>query len=186
MSVLMIIMAMMVIMGDGGAIKHVVVLELENRSFDHLFGFLGAGTNGLTGKEYNRVIPGDVLSKKIFVDRNASFTAPCDPNHEFLVTALKEFGPLAVADGKIYSSEPSMGHFVEMEGILMNGSTDYCAVMKSQDPEKLTVSSFLALNYAVFDRFFASVPGPTWPNRMFLLSGQSAGDTATNGWYNGV
>jgi len=26
------------------------------------------------------------------------------------------------------------------------------------------------------DRFFASVPGPTWPNRMFALTGTSAGE----------
>jgi phospholipase C len=33
----------------------------------------------------------------------------------------------------------------------------------------------LALEYAVFDRWFASIPGPTDPNRAFAMSGTSFG-----------
>jgi phospholipase C len=33
----------------------------------------------------------------------------------------------------------------------------------------------LAIEYAVFDRWFSSVPGPTDPNRGFAMSGTSAG-----------
>jgi phospholipase C len=149
---------------QSATVKHVVVLELENRSFDHLFGWLGIG-NGLTGKEFNRVLPGDPLSKKIFVDRNASMVAPCDPNHGFQETALKEFGAFRVGLGET-NTTPSMAHFVEVEAALHLGhETEYCAVMKCQDPSRLTVSTWLAKNFALFDRWFSSVAGPTWPNR---------------------
>lgn len=33
------------------------------------------------------------------------------------------------------------------------------------------------------DRFFCSVPGPTWPNRMFQLAATSSGQTETGTWY---
>jgi phospholipase C len=39
-----------------GKIEHVVVLMLENRSFDHIFGFR-AGVNGLSGNEFNLLDP---------------------------------------------------------------------------------------------------------------------------------
>ena len=40
----------------------------------------------------------------------------------------------------------------------------------------------LASEFALFDRFFASHPGPTWPNRLFQLMGTSKGCTETSHW----
>lgn len=36
-------------------------------------------------------------------------------------------------------------------------------------PDRLPVMTALASEFALFDRFFASHPGPTWPNRLFQL-----------------
>jgi phospholipase C len=36
-----------------------------------------------------------------------------------------------------------------------------------------------AANFAIGDRYFASVPGPTWPNREYLYGATSWGETAT-------
>jgi phospholipase C len=47
--------------------------------------------------------------------------------------------------------------------------------MKCYNSTSLSVLSSLAMEYAVFDRFYASIPGPTEPNRMYLLSGTSHG-----------
>jgi phospholipase C len=60
-------------------IEHVVVLMLENRSFDHMLGY-HAGVNGLTGKEFNhwRLVDakGRVLAKSpIGYDRRAAAIA---------------------------------------------------------------------------------------------------------------
>ena len=54
-------------------IQHLVVLMMENRSYDHMLGFLGTG-DGLTGDEFN--VPD--LSQpgpKIFVSKDASYAS---------------------------------------------------------------------------------------------------------------
>jgi hypothetical protein len=58
--------------------------------------------------------------------------------------------------------------------------------MSGFTPSALPVINALASEFAVMDRFFSSHPGPTWPNRMFTLSGTSAGSTATFAWYRDV
>ena len=70
-------------------IRHVFVLMLENRSFDHMLGFSGiAGTDaassqptrihGLSGTESN-----SYNGKTYTVLPNADYTMPTDPPHEF-------------------------------------------------------------------------------------------------------
>ena len=39
----------------------------------------------------------------------------------------------------------------------------------------------LANTFAIADHYHASVPGPTWPNRMFFYAGTSFGGTQTGG-----
>lgn len=52
-------------------IEHVVVLMLENRSFDHMCGYWDQlpGGSGLTGAECNYVDPADTSTAKIYVHR---------------------------------------------------------------------------------------------------------------------
>ena len=57
-------------------IKHLVVLMMENRSFDHLLGFL-PGVNGLTGAETNPTSPGGPL---VQVSRNARTVHDLNPS----------------------------------------------------------------------------------------------------------
>ena len=47
-------------------------------------------------------------------------------------------------------------------------------------PEKIPVMVTLAKEFALFDRFFCSHPGPTDPNRIFMHTGTSAGITETD------
>lgn len=63
------------------------------------------------------------------------------------------------------------------------GSPDYCGVLQMFAPEKLPIITTLAQEFAIFDNFFASHPGPTWPNRLFCLTGTSAGCTETGVYY---
>ena len=55
-----------------GKIKNIIVLMLENRSFDHFFGFSkpDLNVNGLSGKEFNYEDVKDKESKKVFVSNN--------------------------------------------------------------------------------------------------------------------
>ena len=47
----------------------------------------------------------------------------------------------------------------------------------------LPVSSALAAEYAVFDRWYTAFPGPSWPNHMFSYSATANGGTNTGDGY---
>jgi len=53
-------------------IEHLVVLMLENRSYDHMLGYLEQGTP-LTGKEYNLVYPSNSNSEKVYVSCTSGY-----------------------------------------------------------------------------------------------------------------
>jgi phospholipase C len=48
-------------------------------------------------------------------------------------------------------------------------------VFRSYDPAQLPILNTLAQEFAVCDHWFASLPGPTWPNRFFAHAASSAG-----------
>lgn len=163
-------------------IKHVIVLMEENRSFDHFCGWF-PGVDGLTGDEYNLVNQSDPNSQKIFVDSYAKWVALCDPDHSLSATTAKVFGIPATNAGNF--SQETMSGFVEWEGMRGNEGTNYCGVMSAFTPEDLPVLAALASEFVIMDRFFTALPGPTWPNRLYMLSGTSAGLTETGYWYQG-
>ena len=167
------------------SIKHVIVLMEENRSFDHLFGWAShlLGINGLQGGESN---PTSTInpnaSEAIFVEPNAQFFATCDPHHETISTTMKLFGLKNLLDRNY--TECSCG-FVEAELVLKRNPTCAKSVMGGLAPKNVPVFISLAQEYAIMDRFFASLPGPTWPNRQFFLAATSGGSTETFNWYQG-
>jgi phospholipase C len=161
-------------------INAVVVLMLENRPFDHIFGWAtdSLKVNGLTGKEFNLVDLKNASSEKVFVNSKCPAINDCDPAHGTTATTFKMFGSMDD------SGEATNGGFVAYES--KSRDLNYCDVMSGFPPEKLPVINSLAAEFAVMDRFFAAHPGPTWPNRMFMLSGTSAGDTETSVWYHNI
>ena len=162
-------------------IKHIVVLMEENRSFDHLMGWYGKGVDGLNGTEFNYRNVSNPSSEKVFVNNKAPYINYCDPNHGTPATTYKIFGPEAAADGK--RNHPTMEGFAMYE-YDFDHSSKFCGVLDMFDTRtKLPVLSALADEFVTFDRFFASVPGPTWPNRQFFMSGTSNGLTETIPWY---
>jgi phospholipase C len=171
---------------------------LENRPFDHVFGWRD-GVNGLTGEEYNDVFirEGDNSNnsssindrnsdggqeeeqkqQRVYVDSECPFINSCDPSHDTSATTYKLFGGQDSS-----STEASNSGFVSYE----KSNPNFCNVMSGFKTSDLPVINALADEFAVMDRFFASHPGPTWPNRMFALSATSAGSTETYYWYRGV
>jgi phospholipase C len=68
-------------------IQHVVVLMLENRSFDHIFGYR-QGVNGLKGTEFNLLTPSAPVSASnppYLVSNGAPYAVPVGegPGHSF-------------------------------------------------------------------------------------------------------
>src|ERR1041384_4406189 len=74
-------------------IEHVVVLALENRSFDHMLGFF-PGVNGLKGDEGNHTDPAVRSSPFIRVSRDAQYSGDLDvdPSHELTSVNEQLFG----------------------------------------------------------------------------------------------
>ena len=59
-------------------------------------------------------------------------------------------------------------------------------VMGYYDGADLPTYDFLAREYAIGDRWFASVLGATWPNRLYLTSGKAAGSRDNRGKFSGT
>ncbi len=161
-------------------IEHIFVLMLENRSFDHMLGFsslegIDAETGertkirGLTGNESN-----DFNGHRYPVSRGADYAMPVDPHHEFPDILHQLCGPKAVYQpGGEYPSVDNSGYVASYAA--SGGNDAPGEIMKCFAPEQLPVLYALASEFAVCDNWHASMPGPTWPNRMFLHAGSSGG-----------
>lgn len=67
-------------------IEHVIVLMLENRSYDHMLGYLSNG-HGLTGDEFNLVDPSDPTSERARVSNRSGYITALSPDHPNLPQA---------------------------------------------------------------------------------------------------
>jgi phospholipase C len=165
-------------------IQHVFVLMLENRSFDHLLGFSGISgsdavtglqttVNGLSGTETNSY-NGTVGT----VSDPADYTMVVDPGHEFTDVLCQLSGAGAkYTPGGPYPAIDNSGFVASYAEVCSkaNQQRDVTEILKCYSADQLPVLNALAQEFAVCDSWFASVPGPTWPNRMFLHAASSAG-----------
>ncbi|KAF6161490.1 hypothetical protein GIB67_009369 [Kingdonia uniflora] len=153
-------------------IKNIVVLVLENRSFDHMLGWMKESVNpiinGVTGQECNPVSTQSPNSQSICVSNDAQFVDP-DPGHSFQAVKQQVFGLNS-------NPSPTMAGFVE-QALTMSQDLS-TTVMKGFKPEAIPVFATLVREFAVFDRWFSSIPGPTQPNRLFVYSATSHGATS--------
>ena len=161
-------------------IKHVVYYMLENRSFDHVCGWLyEAGQKGLhvVGPEG----PFNGASTEYFNDDGATRTHlskyrggklstewglemfSFDPYHDLSDVLRQMYHPLA--DGYDQGAVPTMGGFV-----FNNGNAQ---VMQTYTPEQLPVLNGLAREFAISDAWFSSMPAATDVNRSFALTGSA-------------
>jgi phospholipase C len=159
-------------------IRHVVVLMLENRSFDCMLGELypsSDNVDGLTGTESNiwHQMAGNQV-KSVWTDPTggtADMTAP-DPDPGELFTDIAE-----QLHGKPGFASP-MGGFVDNYMSQPQGQTPPSpdAVMHYFTQAHVPAISQLARAFGVSDRWFASAPCQTWPNRLFAHTGSAGGD----------
>jgi phospholipase C len=137
-------------------IDTVVVVCMENRSFDHYLGSLrlaeGWDIDGLSGSESNPRANGQEAG----VFRLEDFT-PEDPPHSW--GSCRDQWNEGLNDGFVRAHEGESEH----------------QVMGYHERDQLATVYALADDAAVCDRYFSSVMGPTWPNRFFLHCGDSRG-----------
>jgi phospholipase C len=155
-----------------GRIKTIVILVMENRSFDHMLGWmkrLNPDIDGVTGYEWNTISTADPKSPRVFFDDEAEYVDP-NPGHSFEAIREQVFGSVNI------STDPApMNGFAQQAASISPNMSDL--VMKGFRPEVIPVYSALVQEFAVFDRWFSSLPGPTQPNRLFVYSGTSHGAT---------
>jgi phospholipase C len=157
------------------AIEHVVVLMLENRSFDSMLGKLypSDGTfDGLTGQESN-VYAGQVIPvwQSGALDSDAACIPDPDPGELFTDMNEQLFGDPA------RPAPPPMSGFAANYMAQPKADKPYqaSAVLHYLTPEQVPVISTLAKAFGVSDQWFASAPCQTWPNRFFVHTGTCRG-----------
>jgi phospholipase C len=178
-------------------VAHVVVLMLENRSFDHLLGYvqhpdpaafdglLGAGpfTNpGWRGgtvassPSAKQVLPVGPDHSHDAVMRQLTLTAGKPTNQGFVRSYERKCrGRDQVSFGGLLGPLVNWLHGLSSPGHAVTGRGPLA--MACQPPEHVPVLARLACEFAVCTRWFCSVPGETWPNRNFVHAATSDGDT---------
>lgn len=163
-------------------IKTVVVLVQENRSFDHMLGWLktlNPEIDGVTGSESNPISTSDLNSTHIFYGNNAAYVEP-DPGHSIQAIYEQVFGVewTEAALTNENTLTPKMNGFAQNAERIQKGMGEI--VMNGFKPEAVPVYKELAVNFAICDRWFASVPASTQPNRLYVHSATSHGATSNN------
>jgi phospholipase C len=147
-------------------VDHVVVLMLENRSFDHMLGYLSLtgrrpeidGLRAEFGNEYQ--------GRSYPVHHLAATALGIDPDHS--AGAIDR----QIAGGEMSGFVASAAATMAAAGI---EDGDPGCVMGYYDEAEVPVYDHLAGQFAVCDRWFSSVPGSTLPNRLYALCGRAAG-----------
>jgi phospholipase C len=147
--------------GDAIPIDHIVVLMQENRSFDHYFGRLRPrGKAAAEGPPEGASNPDPLGGAPIEPFRQKAACEVADVNHgwngsheQWNGGAMDGFTSTN-AGAADPSGERAMGYYTKRE---------------------LPYYHKLYRTFAIGDRYFASVLGPTYPNREYLLLGTSFG-----------
>jgi phospholipase C len=149
-------------------LDHVVVVMMENRSFDHYFGWL-EGANGSQHETYLDPATGEPVATRHSSSLEAQWQG-CghpEPGHGW-----------------------EAGRSQLQGGFLADGSGNDEFALTYYDEGEIEFLHAAAGEYTVYDRFFCSLLGPTWPNRYYKWSAQSGGrkdntpplETAGNQW----
>lgn len=163
-------------------LKHVVVLMMENRSFDHMLGALHdkyPQIDGLTGHETNL----DSTGEPVTVSPDAEYQSQLDPDpdHHFPAVDLQIFGGVTTAQNP--NRAPNMEGFVRSYYNQQHSVPHSHKILSYFTPDKLPVLTTLATEFAVFNRWFSSIPGPTLCNRAFAHYGTSFGQVSMDVFY---
>ena len=178
-------------------VAHVVVLMLENRSYDHMLGYVphpDPSFDGLLGREFTN--PGWRRGPAVAASPDAKQVLPVGPDHSHDAVmqqlALRRGVPRNRGFVRSYERKgrgldpPAFGGLL---GPLANwirrlsGGGGQAVtgrgplVMAGQPPGNVPVLGTLAREFAVCSRWFCSVPGETWPNRNFAHAATSDGLT---------
>jgi len=148
-------------------IRHVILLALENRSFDQMLGGLNADIPDIEGVS---AAHSNIGSAKTYPQAPTTVRQlKIDPRHEQAHVERQLAGNNGGFVEDLIASYPDCTE------------SDREAIMGYYPSGFLPALHRLARDFTVCDHWFSSVPGPTWTNRFFLLSGTSRGCVAMPG-----
>ena len=169
---------------DGGrerlnSIKHIVVLMMENRSFDQMLGFLekdGLDVDGLgpskaktnhdaAKRPYDSFEwgPGETVPP-VPAGHKAKILDPC--HSPSCVHSQLQHGNTGFVRNFAATRKDAQGNAVEL-------APEFLKVpMGHFGGDHLPVYRHLAHNFCVCDAWHSSIPGDTWPNRLYSLAGR--------------
>lgn len=154
---------------------------LENRSFDHLLGALKAQNPAVAGaldNEFsNQTDPAVPTSPPVATGPALKYAMPFDPGHEFEDVQIQLYGRVPSADRRPAppTDAAPMDGFVYSAEQAAKLPTDAGMVMQCFHPERLPTLTALAAEFALFNYWHSSLPGPTWRNRFFVHAATSGG-----------
>ncbi len=163
-------------------IRHIVVVMMENRSYDHILGSIALDPHAQASDGLNPELLALIASQGFSLPQlNRLVEIPPNeygrrtqflghPGHDSADVAMQLSGQLRLMAG---SHRNSPSGFIENVRKKLSaglaGRPD--AVVGYYEPWDLPFFQFLTENYSFCDQFYCSHPGPTLPNRMFSLTG---------------
>lgn len=170
-------------MSNLSSIKSIVVLMMENRSFDNFVGWIYPGNVSPSGDPYNGLTtalwnpPNPQSSEKVYAGSTTDHKNPSpDPGEVFHHVNIQLFqsdpppNPLP--------SQQCMGFLYDYTNVVSEGSyqTDPTVIMDGFDPSVVSCTQAIASQFAICDQWFCSMPSQTWPNRSFVHAATSNGN----------
>jgi phospholipase C len=138
-------------------IDHIVVLMMENRSFDHALGWVRGADGVQAGRTFVDTAGTPHQSFHLTDFQNC---ASADPNHGY--NAGRQHLDGGAMDGFLDTASVGdlfpIGYFLEAD---------------------LPFYSYASKHWTICDRYFTSILGPTWPNRFYMHAGTT--DRLTTG-----
>jgi phospholipase C len=147
-------------------VDHVVVLMMENRSFDHMLGYLSLAGGRADIDGLRPGLANEYQGRSYPVHHLTTTKVDVDPDHSAGAVDVQ------IGDGRMDGFVASLAATLADRGV---HDGDPSPVMGYYDGAGVPVYDHLAAEFAVCDRWFSSVPGATWPNRLYSLCGSAAG-----------
>jgi len=133
------------------SIEHIVVVTMENRSFDHFFGWMSWANGKQAGLQYKD--PGGAFHPTHRLAPDFTGCPHPDPDHSY--------------NGARVEYDHGL-----MDGFLLDTANDVFSIGYYTAAD-IPFYATLAKNYTTLSRYFPSILGPTFPNRLFQHAAQT-------------
>ena len=136
---------------EQSGIDHIVVVMMENRSFDHMLGWVPAANGVQSGRSFTDTSGQAYDSFHLTKFENC---ANADPNHGYV-------------SGRMHLADGAMNGF-----LLSNPAGDIFPIGYYTEADVPFYASVVQ-NWTICDRYFSGILSSTWPNRLYMHCGQT-------------